>query len=47
MDGQALSKTLRTGGGLYLYCLIAAFASFVAVPLAVPETWAAWRRLRR
>ncbi len=30
-----------------MYCLIAAFASFAAVPLAVPETWAAWRRLRR
>lgn len=28
-----------------LYCLIAAFASFVAVPLAVPETRAVWRRL--
>ncbi len=30
-----------------MYCLIAAFASFVAVPLAVPETWAVWRRWRR
>jgi uncharacterized membrane protein len=30
-----------------MYCLIAAGASFAAVPLAVPETWAAWRRLRR
>lgn len=30
-----------------LYCLIAACASFVALPLAGPETWAAWRRLGR
>ncbi len=30
-----------------MYCLIAAVASFAAVPLAVPETWAVWRRLRR
>lgn len=27
------------------WCLIAAAASFVAVPLAVPETWAALKRL--
>ncbi len=30
-----------------LYCVIAACGSFIAVPLAVPETRAAWRRLRR
>ncbi len=30
-----------------MYCVIAAFASLVAVPLAVPETWAVWRRYRR
>jgi hypothetical protein len=29
-----------------MYCMIAALASFVALPLAVPETWAAWRRLK-
>jgi hypothetical protein len=69
VDGQALSKALRTDGGLYLFCrrgivltsfvggasmmviglygVIAACASLVAVPLARPETRAAWRRLRR
>ena len=29
-----------------VYCVIAALASFGALPLAVPETWAAWRRLK-
>ena len=32
--------------GFCMYCLIAALASFTAVPLAVPETWAALKRLR-
>ncbi len=68
MDGQSLSKALRMGGRLYLfcwrgivltsfvgglsmmiglYCLIAACASFIAVPLAVPGARAARRRLQR
>ena len=29
------------------WCLLAAVASFAAVPLAVPEALAAWRRLRQ
>jgi hypothetical protein len=29
-----------------MYCVIAALASFAAVPWAVPETKAAWRKLR-
>jgi uncharacterized membrane protein len=33
--------------GFCMYCLTAALASFTAVPLAVPETWAALKRLGR
>jgi uncharacterized membrane protein len=33
--------------GFCMYCLTAALASFTAVPLAVPETWTALKRLWR
>jgi hypothetical protein len=45
MSPQDLSLGVRTGQGLFPCCLIAARTTFLTVPLAAPQSYAALKRL--